>query len=134
MNPSRMNLSRALLVVCLTLVSALPLRAQIDLNGDNISDIWALRYNAAALAPGGDADGDGETNAEEATAGTNPFQPAALIKITDVTRDGSGVHVTFPTELGKRYQLQSAAALTGAASDWTDIGSPLAPDSGGSLT
>jgi hypothetical protein len=129
-----MNLSRALLVVCLTLVSALPVRAQIDLNGDNISDIWVLRYNAGALAPGADADGDGETNAEEAAAGTNPFQPTGLIRITNVTRDGNGVHITFPTEPGKRYQLQSAAALTGAPNDWTDEGSPLAPDSGGSLT
>ena len=134
MNLSRMNLSRALLVVCLTLVSSLPIRAQIDLNGDNIPDIWVMRYNAGALAPGGDADGDGETNAEEAAAGTNPFSPTVLIKITHLTRDLDGVHVTFPTEQGKRYQLQSAAALTGAPNDWTDEGSPLAPDSGGSLT
>jgi hypothetical protein len=128
-----MNLSRASLLVCLILVSALPLRAQIDLNGNNLSDIWELRYNAGALAPGGDADGDGETNAEEAAAGTNPFEPTILIKITNLARDGDGVHVTFPTEQGKRYQLQAAAALTGAPNDWVDVGSPLAPN-GGNLT
>ena len=132
-----MNLSRFLLApaaACAALFlsfAAMPARATIDLNADQIPDIWALRYSSGALAPDADSDGDGQKNIAEAAAGTDPAQPSSVIKITSIVSDLSGVHLTFPTEQGKRYQVQTATALTSAT--WTDLGTPLSPDGSGSL-
>ena len=91
---------------------------------DGVPDIWALFYEAGALAPDEDTDGDGMSNAVEAAAGTNPFQPGSLVKITALTRDEGGVHLTFPTLIGKRYQVRSSPTVAGAI--WTNRGTALA--------
>ena len=135
-----MNLSRLLLTpaaVAAFLLAALyptPLRAAppLDLNSDGIPDIWALQYGAGALSPTADTDGDGQKNSAEAAAGTNPTQPASVIRITNVIPFGGGVQLSFPTELGKRYQIQTSPTLVAAT--WTNLGAPLAPDATGSLT
>ncbi|MEO5741087.1 MAG: DUF1800 family protein, partial [Vicinamibacterales bacterium] len=135
-----MKLSRLLLTPAATaaafLLSFAPTASRaanpIDLNNDQSPDIWAMRYSAGALSPGGDSDGDGQINSAEAAAGTNPQQPASVIKITSVTVDGTGVHLTFPTELGKRYQIQTSMTLVSPT--WTNFGTPLVPDASGSLT
>ena len=64
------SLFRAAIAALLFTSQALPgARAALDLNDDGIPDIWAMVYGSAGLAPGGDADGDGRTNAEEARQG-----------------------------------------------------------------
>jgi hypothetical protein len=90
---------------------------------DGIPDIWALFFEAGALVPDEDTDGDGMSNAVEAAAGTNPFQPGSLVKITALTRDDTGIHLTFPTLNGKRYQVQSSPTVAGAV--WTNRGTVL---------
>ena len=90
---------------------------------DGIPDIWALLYNAGALEPDEDADGDGMSNAVEAAAGTNPFQPGSVVKVTAIARDDAGVHLTFPTLTGKRYQLQSSPTV--ANPTWANLGTAL---------
>ena len=133
MNPTRLLLTRAATFAAILLSFApLPARAILDLNADQIPDVWALRYSAAALDPNADADGDGQKNSVEAAAGTDPLQPGSVIKITAVTVDAGAVHLTFPTEEGKRYQIQTAATLVSPV--WTDLGTPRVPDGSGSLT
>jgi uncharacterized protein (DUF1800 family) len=92
----------------------------LDVNGDTIPDVWALRYQAGALNPVTDADGDGASNASESWAGTDPFAAGSVIRISSITRDIAGVHLTFPTVPGKRYRVQENASL--AAESWADIG------------
>ena len=124
---------RSCLLLLLFLAAVPPVRASLDVSpADGIPDIWALRYGAGALSPTADTDGDGQKNSAEAAAGTNPTQPGSVIRITSVTADAGGVHLTFPTEQGKRYQLQTATALVNPT--WVDLGTPLAPDGSGSLT
>lgn len=96
----------------------------LDLNNDDIPDIWALVYNAGGISLTGDADGDGQPNAAEAMAGTDPFSPGAVIKVKAMWIDAGGLHLTFPTLSGKRYQVQSSPSLS--APDWDDEGSALA--------
>ena len=132
MNPMRPLLTHAATFAAILLsLAPIPARAILDLNADQIPDIWALRYSAAALDPNADTDGDGQKNSAEAAAGTDPLQPGSAIKITGVTADAGGVHLTFSTERGKRYQVQTAATLASPA--WTDLGTPLVPDGSGSL-
>lgn len=58
-------------------------QALTDINGNGLSDDWEKFFNNDQLfsptnpdhAPGADPDGDGWTNLQEATAGTDPFDP-----------------------------------------------------------
>ena len=120
------------LLAALFLFAALPGRAvMVDLNGDGASDIWALKYGVTLLSPTADADGDGIKDAAEATAGTDPFSAGSTIKISSIVLDGAGLHITFPTLLGKGYLLQKSASLV--APSWVTA-NPLTPGTGGALT
>lgn len=83
----------------------------IDLNSNQMSDVWEEIYNASALTAGADADGDGVSNGKEARAGTSPFNANSLPKISAWTKSATNVVVSFIGELGKQYQLQSAGSL-----------------------
>jgi hypothetical protein len=101
-------------------LAAPPSRAQmVDLNGNGMSDIWELIYNAASLDPNGDADGDGASNRMEATAGTNPFDSNSVPRITATSLVGTNFNVTMPCALGKQYMLQSVEPGLGGWSNWT---------------
>src|SRR4029450_10263811 len=71
------------------------------------------------------------SNAVEAAAGTNPFEPSSLVKITALTRDDAGVPLPLPTLAGKRYQVQNSPTVADPA--WTNVGAALAGN-GGALT
>lgn len=54
--------------------------AILDTNNNGVSDFWERDVHNGSLFDGyfdllGDTDGDGWTNAQEAAAGTNPFDP-----------------------------------------------------------
>ena len=106
---------------------ALPL----DQNGDGRPDIWTLLYKASAMLMGADTDGDGESNGDEAAAGTDPWKPNSLIRVSRVWRDILGVHLQFATLEGKRYQIQSASAVSGVM--WGNSG-PLTAGTGGEVS
>src|SRR5580765_462353 len=104
----------------LLLAGWLPARAQmIDLNGNGMSDIWEIMYNASSLDPIGDADGDGAPNRTESIAGTNPFDTNSVPKITGTAITGTNFNVTMPCVLGKQYMLQSVQPGNGGWSNWT---------------
>ena len=124
------SLRRCLLAVFF-LAAALPGRAVIvDLNSDGVSDIWALKYGVSAFSPTADSDGDGIKDAAEAVAGTDPFSANSTLKISGIVLDGTGLHFTFPTLLGKGYVLQKSASL--ATPVWT-VANALVMGNGGDL-
>ena len=83
----------------------------IDLNHNGLSDVWEFVFNATGINPNADADGDGFSNAQEAVAGTNPFDVRSYPRIPAVAGTPTNFSVTLPAVLGKLYQLQSLAAL-----------------------
>ncbi|MEX1048341.1 MAG: hypothetical protein WED15_02350, partial [Akkermansiaceae bacterium] len=117
--------------------------AQLDTNNNGVSDFWEKQHNAGQLFstfdPQADPDGDGWTNAQEAAAGTDPFDPnppAGIIRPTilyipevmngpdeygyfDITP--GTVTVTWPTLVGKQYTLLFSLDLT--AESWIHVGS-----------
>jgi hypothetical protein len=111
-----------------------------------VSDLWEKKYNHGNLYPSfnpaADPDGDGWTNAQEATAGTDPGSSSGLTGLVrpEITHtqavylspDEEGgepelltpevMTVTWPTVTGKKYSLLFSPDLTGAS--WTAIGGP----------
>lgn len=118
--------------------------AILDTNNNGISDFWELHFNNGSLfdesfAPQADSDADGWTNAQEAVAGTDPFDanpPVGLIRpaIANIPTvfgepDENGVPtvttpeavtVTWPTIKGKSYSLLFSPDLTPGS--WLAVG------------
>jgi sugar lactone lactonase YvrE len=94
--------------------------------GDGIPDTWRLIYfgtisnllSAANLDP----DGDGASNWQEYVAGTNPMDPASVLKLTPVA-PSPNFTVQWPSVPGKTYMVQSSTSLF--STNWTIISSNL---------
>ena len=134
---TRANSFAALLALVLALL-VVPLRAVVDIQenggaGDGIGDIWQLKYNAAGLAPTADTDGDGRTNAEEAGAGTDPLSPSDIIEVRNMELVGSDLTLHWPSQLGKRYKVQTTTDLTNANS-WSETNADFIQGTGADLS
>ena len=95
----------------------------LDLNGDGLSDVWQQRYGAGSLAPLTDTDGDTFSNASEENAGTDPFDPLDHPKLGPLSAesDGDPVFLSFPTKIGKSYQVLESINLR----EYTPLGAPF---------
>ncbi|MES2659020.1 MAG: hypothetical protein V4689_10410 [Verrucomicrobiota bacterium] len=76
-----------------------------------------------ALDPVADNDGDGQTNASEHTAGTNPLSAASVLRATATAISGNDVNITVATVSGKNYQLETSTTL--APLSWGNVGVPV---------
>jgi len=74
------------------------------------------------LAAGSDSDGDGQTNADEQAAGTNPLDSGSLFGVSGITRSGGMVQVTFSSIPGYSYRLETSTALDAG---WSNVGPVL---------
>ncbi len=92
-----------------------PRARAIDLNGNGMSDIWELIYNAGGLDPNADTDGDGVPNKLEAIAGTDPLDSNSVPRISFSAMAGTNFSVTVLGALGKQYTLESAQPSAGGA-------------------
>ncbi len=110
-------------------------RAIVDLDADDMDDVWEERFNAQAVLPGDDDDGDGKTNLEESIAGTDPMpsgDPGGALDVFSVGGvivDGNSATLTFPTKRGKKYRFQIGDDLT----SWDDEGTEV-HGTGGDVT
>lgn len=104
--------------------------AILDTNNNGLSDLWEKQHNNGNLFPNtflatNDEDQDGWTNAKEATAGTDPFNPNPPDGIVTVTITPSltagAFTLTWPTVIGKNYQLKVSTDLV----TWTNLGDPI---------
>ncbi len=124
--------------------------AILDTNNNGVSDFWERDFNNGSLFdeffdPQGDSDADGWTNAQEAAAGTNPFDPnppdglirpvtehvPALIEEENgvpVVKTPEAVKVTWPTLTGKQYTMYFSPDLT--QESWLPVGSPFIAQGG----
>lgn len=95
-----------------------------QINNAGISGPYSSASAAVlVLDPVADTDGDGQLNASEQTAGTNPLSAASVLKATAVGRSGNDVTVTVATVSGKNYQLETSTTL--APLSWSNVGIPV---------
>jgi hypothetical protein len=82
---------------------------------------------AAATAPQHDStfdyDNDGQTNEAEWLALTDPTSATSYFRVTQTAHSGNNFSVTFPTAVGRTYQLQSSPNL---ANPWANVGTATA--------
>jgi hypothetical protein len=85
-----------------------------DTDSDGLSDAWENRYfpDLAAASSTEDTDGDGQSNAKEAVAGTSPLSSASVLKIAqaEVTANKS-VRLVWDSVPGRTYAVQSSPDL-----------------------
>ncbi|MEO0055248.1 MAG: hypothetical protein RLZZ50_1195 [Verrucomicrobiota bacterium] len=86
---------------------------------DGLSDVWAFVYDyrASSTSATADTDGDGLSDREEARAGTNPRDPGSRAYVGLAIPAPGLARIQFPSQAGKRYQLQETNSLAPAA--WT---------------
>jgi hypothetical protein len=117
-----------------------------DGNNDGLSDKWQNQYFGGTSNPdaavGADPDKDGVVNSSEFAVGTDPTQADSdgdgipdgvelkagsdplnvQDKPGDTIKIYTAAEVSFFTETGKTYQLQSVSSLGGG---WQNVGSPV---------
>ena len=71
-----------------------------------------ITNQAPQLSPDSDADGDGQSNAAEALAGTDPLNPASTFQMTGVVKtNGNSIRVDWTTVGGHSYVVQTNGNL-----------------------
>jgi len=101
----------------------------LDLDNDQLSDVWELIFSAQSLSSTADTDGDGFNNAQESGAGTNPFDRTSYPGLSVQLAGSNAVALAWATVAGKTYEVLHTDDLT---SSWQPLDSQ--PGSGGTLT
>lgn len=99
----------------------------MDRDGDGISDLWQQLY--PGLDPAADDDGDGFSNAAEATAGTDPLDAGDHLKLASfaMTPGNDAVAFEWTGRKGKAYTVERFDPETGA---WSAVDGLAATDAG----
>jgi uncharacterized protein (DUF1800 family) len=88
---------------------------------DNLDDVWQAVFDAWGLDPDGDDDRDGNTNAVESVASTNPRNASDSLKVGNMVLTPSTVTFYFTQKAGKKYRVVSDTSVTGAFSGSENI-------------
>jgi len=100
------------------------IRKGVDSNGDGMPDGWKLQHFGSILVdPAADPDGDGASNVQEYLDGTDPFDPASVLRITayNVAAEGNTNFLTWSSVLTRYYFLQLTSELS-PPTLWLDSG------------
>jgi hypothetical protein len=103
------------------------------LDGSGLPVAWQLEnFGGTNIDPAGDPDLDGQSNAQEYLAGTDPNDPASTLRILDLSLQAQGTKavVTWTSVSNRCYRLLATDALTPPASVWFDTGLGLVQPDG----
>ena len=106
----------------------------IDYNFDGLDDVFQRQYFAPFTqpnaAPTADPDHDGMNNLAEYIAGTDPTNPASVLKFTKIKTAANGTTLTWISGTNRHYQVMTRTNVN--AGTWQNIGGVIA--SGGTNT
>jgi len=110
----------------------------VDTDGDGMGDAWELQHfgNLTTAGVGTDHDHDGQSDAAEYAADTDPNNSREFLRIVSQTYNAGFTQATLQfttTQPSRLYRIQRSTTLlaTGTGA-WADIGSPVlfTPDPG----
>jgi hypothetical protein len=104
------------------LSSGFTLTVLADADSDGLPDVWETTY-PTAVDPTSDADGDGVSNRDEYTAGTNPTNALSYLKIDRIEATGSAT-LWFNAASNKTYAVEYTDDLAGGA--WSKLADVVA--------
>lgn len=92
---------------------------------DGIANSWWALYfaDSSSWVSLSDPDGDGFTNAQENALGTTPTDASSTFKVGTIDRSGNTLSISWPSVVGKKYQVQKRASLNSGA--WVNSGSEV---------
>ena len=85
--------------------------SMVDLDGDGMSDVWQLAFDAFGLDGAGDEDGDGFTNAEESALGTAPRDASSRFVFEGWKVREGGLELRFEGAAGQNYFVETSEDL-----------------------
>ena len=106
------------------------LHAEVDTNGNGMSDIWEHLYCAVGLEPSSDEDGDGHSNLTECRNGTDPMDPSSMLNFEYYHPVEGALRINWSSEQGVSYLLEASETLE--VGSWRLDGLPVI--SGGAST
>ena len=94
---------------------------------------WRLTHfgttaNSGNAADGADPDGDGMTNAQEFAAGTDPNDNSSVLAITQISKSGNDMLVSFASTAGKTYRVDYSDTLQSGS--WATVQDNIAGTGG----
>ena len=97
-------------------IALTPSAQETDRDGDGYADVWELALidadpddavtTLAQVTPTGDFDGDGIGNAAETFMGTDPANPASVLRIRSIDFVDGDAGLAFDSAFGVEYELQ----------------------------
>jgi len=107
--------------------AALVVRTDIDMDGDQMRDIWEIEFiggtKFSSGMPGEDWDGDGASDIDEHDAGTNPADSNSVLRIRQLMPDPPDTFVVhWSSETSRKYTI---LRRTNVLDTWVVHGSNL---------
>jgi hypothetical protein len=101
-----------------------------DTDADGLPDTWEIsNFGNLNQTSSGDSDSDGLSNLQEYIFGSDPKSATSGLPKVEVSPTGSnGFTISFPTVLGRTYQVVGSDNLSLSSNNWPTIGSPVAGD------
>jgi outer membrane protein assembly factor BamB len=91
----------------------------LDADGDGMLDTWEVaQLGSTSALPGADLDGDGLTNLQEFSTGTNPTSRASRFEVTSETHSPASFSISWQSVPGKRYDILASADCV----SWSVVG------------